>query len=128
MFAEPDFGEMRLWDLSLDENDKEITVRAELPGFDANQIDVQFHDDVLTIRAGKESKSDGGQEFERYERSIMLPSGANVDRAEADYRNGVLELRFPRTEQSKGKKIPIRGDGSAAKQVTGETPSGGKKA
>jgi HSP20 family protein len=45
-----DFESMRVWDFDVKENDKEISVRAEVPGFDENELDVQLNDNVLTIR------------------------------------------------------------------------------
>src|SRR2546430_16966559 len=49
-----DFESVRLWDFDVKENDQEIVVRAEVPGFEENELNVQFHNDVLTIKAEKE--------------------------------------------------------------------------
>src|SRR5438045_4499195 len=44
-----DIEPLRLWDFDVTENDREFVVRAELPGFEENEIDIQLHNDVLTI-------------------------------------------------------------------------------
>jgi HSP20 family protein len=55
---EQNFGAMRMWDFDVKDNDQEIVVRAELPGFEANELDVQLNNDVLTIKAEKEQKDE----------------------------------------------------------------------
>src|SRR5688500_5358913 len=49
--SEQEFGSMRMWDFGVTENEKEIVVRAEIPGFEENELDVQLNQDVLTIKA-----------------------------------------------------------------------------
>ena len=56
--AEQDFGLVRLWDFDVSENDKEIVIRAEMPGFDEGEVDVQANQGVLTIRAENEQNGD----------------------------------------------------------------------
>src|SRR5207302_4480435 len=65
---ERDFGSMRLWDFDVSEKDHEIVVRAELPGFQENEIDVQLTNDVLTIKAQKEERGEGEEEFASFMR------------------------------------------------------------
>src|SRR5437762_2689667 len=69
---ERDFSSMRVWDFDVSENDKEITVRAELPGFEENELDVQLTDDVLTIKAEKEERGEGEEEYRSYFRRMTL--------------------------------------------------------
>ena len=102
-------GSMRLWDFGVTENDKEITVRAEMPGFEENEIDVQLNNDRLTIRAEKEQKGDGREEYRSFFRTVTLPAGVDAEKAQATYRNGVLELHFPRPEGAQAKRIQIQG-------------------
>jgi HSP20 family protein len=106
------FGEEGLqnfWDFGVTENDKEVVVRAEVPGFEENELDVQLNNDTLTIKAEKQQKGDGHQSYRRFYRSVTLPAGVQADKAQATYRNGVLKLRLPRSEQAKGRRIPIQG-------------------
>jgi HSP20 family protein len=82
---ERDFGSVRLWDFDVMENDNEVVVRAELPGFEETEIEVQVSNDVLTIKAQKEERAEGEEEFRSFFRSITLPSGTDADKARAVY-------------------------------------------
>ncbi len=110
-----ELSEMRVWDFNVTENDNDITVRAEMPGFEEKEIDVQLHNDVLTIKAEKEQKQDGGESFRSFFRSVTLPAGVDAEKAHATYRNGVLELHIPRSEEVKPKRIQVQGQGMAGK-------------
>jgi HSP20 family protein len=68
---------------------------------------------VLTIRAEQKKESDEKKEGysvseRRLQRSLTLPAGTNPDRVEARYRNGVLELHLPKTEESRGRRIEVK--------------------
>jgi len=104
-----DFQTMRVWDFDVTENDKELVVRAEMPGFEENEINVQLNQDVLTIRAEKEQKGDGQEEYRRFLRTVVLPSGTDADRIQATYHNGVLELHIPRAKGAPPKQIKVQG-------------------
>jgi HSP20 family protein len=116
---EREWEQERLWDFDVRQDDKEIVVRAEMPGFDEKDLDVQFHDGLLTIKAEKE----GEQRFEHFERSVSLPSGIDANKAQATYRNGVLELHFPRPEEARGRRIPIGGPQAASGTPAPAAPS-----
>jgi len=96
----------------IEEKDNELLVKAEVPGFEPNEVDVQLSGQMLTISAEKkESKEDGGgrQEVHRsFRRSVMLPPGTDANKIEARCRHGLLEVHVPRSEEFKGKRIPIR--------------------
>jgi HSP20 family protein len=104
-----DFQTMRVWDFDVTENGKELVVRAEMPGFEENEINVQLTQDVLTIRAEKEQKGDGQDECRRFVRTVVLPSCTDADKIQATYRNGVLELHLPRAEGTQPKQIKLQG-------------------
>lgn len=104
----------RTWGLNLEEADREVIVRAELPGFELNDLDVHLADNVLTIEAKhKEERKEGtnGENaFDRHvRRSITLPNGLNLDSVNAKYRNGVLEVHIARKEEVQGRRIEIAG-------------------
>ena len=103
-----DVGSMRVWDFNITENDKEIVVRAEMPGFEENELDVQINQDVLTIKAEKEKKGNGEEEYRSFFRSVTLPSRIDATKVQATYRNGVLEVHVPRSPQAQGRKIEIK--------------------
>jgi HSP20 family protein len=135
MSAEQEFGE-RFWDLDMEEGDNEIIVRAEVPGFDPSDLDVQVNNDVLTIKAEKKQDTKEGEGAERqrqrryamYRRTVTLPPGTNADKAEANYRSGVLELHIPRSKEAQGKRIPIQGQGQPQRALSGESTSPQSKA
>ncbi len=110
-----DLQAMRMWQVDVKENDQEITVRAELPGFEPNEIDVQVDNGVLAIKAEKEQKDNGHAEYRNFYRAITLPTGVDAEKVQARYRNGVLELHIPRAEGSRPRHIQIQGDEGASR-------------
>jgi HSP20 family protein len=120
---EGDTGEMRLWDFNITESEKEITLRAELPGFEPNELDVQLQNDVLTIKAQKEQRSERSEEYRSFYRSITLPPGVDAEKAQATYRNGVLEMHIPRSAEAAPRRIqiqPEQGGASQPKEISGQ--------
>jgi HSP20 family protein len=92
-----------------------VVVRAEAPGFEATDFDVQVSGDVLTIRAEHKEESreggEGGPAESRYgcfERWVTLPGGTDRDKVEARYRNGVLEVHLPKTPEAQGRRIEVK--------------------
>jgi HSP20 family protein len=120
-----DVGAERGWGFDVDQNDKEVVVRAEMPGFEQNEVDVRLDNDVLTIRAEKEQKEDGRQEYRNFYRAVTLP-GVEAEKAQATYRNGVLELHLPRKESANAKRIAVQA-GTETGQASA-APKGGKEA
>jgi HSP20 family protein len=114
---------MRVWDFDVKENDKEIVVRAEVPGFEEKELDVQLNNGVLTIKGEKEQKDDGREEYRSFYRSVTLPDGINADKAQATYRNGVLELHIPRAEGTQPKHIQVQGQQAATGHQKQQAPS-----
>jgi HSP20 family protein len=100
---EEDFRQVRGWGFDVEENDKEIVVRADVPGFEENELDVRLENDVLTIKAEKEQKGDKQREYRSFFRQVTLPPGIDAEKVRASYRNGVLELHIPRPEGSQAK-------------------------
>jgi HSP20 family protein len=102
------------WAFDVDESGKDVIVRAEAPGFEAKDFDVQLSGSVLHIRAEQkfeEKKAKLGHPERRYanfERLVTLPEYIDRNKAEASYRNGVLEVRVPKTAQAQGKRIEVK--------------------
>jgi len=118
-----EYGPQRLWDFGVTEEDKEVIVRAELPGFEENELDVRLDGNVLTVRAEKQ-QGDGRQSYRSYYESVTLPPGIDADKAQASYRNGVLELHIPRAEGARPKRIPVQARQSALGQQEQAQPAG----
>ena len=109
-------GEMP-WSPGLDVRDEDnaVKVRAELPGFDVNDIDLQVNDDRLVIRAKHESdtkdeKTGRTRQEREYYQAVSLPSGVHADKVDAHYAIGVLTVTMPKSEQVKYRRIEIRED------------------
>lgn len=102
--------------MDISETDGKVQVKAELPGLEAKDIDVDVSGDVLTL--GGEKKMEEEQKDERYyyreryagsfQRSFRLPSGVESDKVDAEFKNGVLTINIPKSEESKQKKIKIK--------------------
>lgn len=103
-----DYEELRAWDFDVEDTNNEIVVKAEVPGFEATEIDVHLNNGFLTIKAEKKQKKDEEESYRSYRRTVTLPCGVKEDKATATCRNGVLELHLPKTEVSKAKHIPIQ--------------------
>src|SRR5207248_11361489 len=97
------------------ETENDLVLQLDLPGVDPKQIDVRVENNVLTIRG--ERRFDGKVERENFHRveraygtfsrSFTLAMAVDSDRIQANYRNGVLSITLPKTEQAKPKRIQI---------------------
>jgi HSP20 family protein len=102
-------------DVDVIENDDNIVVKAELPGFKPENVDVRVEGNLLSIRGEyhEENEKQEGQYHlkERrqssFSRSIPLPVGVNADKAKAEFENGVLTLTLPKHEEAKPRRISI---------------------
>lgn len=82
----------------------EVTVTADLPGYDTEDIDVSIADRTLTVRATREAEtSDESERYHRRERrrnevsrSVRLPADVEEESADATYTNGVLTVTIPK--------------------------------
>jgi len=101
--------------VEVSETDKLIKVDAELPGMEEKDVEVLLNDDVLTIRGEKRSESEDQERqwSERYygsfERRIPLDAEVDADKITATFKNGVLKIEIPKSEQAqeKAKRIQI---------------------
>jgi HSP20 family protein len=106
---------MRAWRWGLDVMDKDnaIVVRAEAPGFEAGDFDIQVQDGQLTLRAARksESKKEGEETWssQEYYEAVILPPGIDKDKVQAKYRNGVLTVTLPKTPEGKGRRVTVEG-------------------
>lgn len=100
------------------ENEKEVTVKVELPGMDEKDVDVLLTEDTLTIKGEKkEEKEDKGNDYYHMERTyghfnrvIPLPREIDTANVEARFKNGILSITLPKWEvtKTKGTKVPIK--------------------
>jgi HSP20 family protein len=104
----------QFWGLDVEDTEQEVLVRAEAPGFEAGDFDVQLHGNALTIRAetkqeGKEGEGETRRSERSLVRSVTLPAGVDPEKVEATYRNGVLEIRLRKTPEAQGRRVEVQG-------------------
>jgi len=102
------------WGLTTEENDKEFVLRFELPGFETPEVKVEIAGDRVLVEAehktpeAKTEERSNERSYAHVKRSITLPTGTNLDKIEAIYRNGVLEVHVPRVPEAMGRKIEVK--------------------
>ena len=97
------------------ETDNDVMVRAELPGIDPKNVEITVTQDTLTLKGeAKVDREDKVRNYYRRElrygsflRSIQLPSDVKGDQATASYKNGILEIRVPKSERAKPKSVKV---------------------
>ena len=106
-----------VWDPAVDiydDNDK-IVIKAELPGMEKKDIDVDLKDHVLTLkgeRTYENEEKNGGyyhreRAFGKFQRSFRLPVDSEPDKIKADFKDGILTIEVPKPEEEKPKKITV---------------------
>jgi HSP20 family protein len=101
--------------LDLYEDKDNLFVKVELPGMKREEIDVSLHDGSLSISG--ERKSEQKHEdadvyraerfFGRFQRTVTLPTPVAADKVKAQYKDGILTITLPKTEEAKPKHIDI---------------------
>jgi HSP20 family protein len=126
-------GALRRWVPATDlvETETEYVLRADLPGLGEDDVNVELDDNVLTIsgerKAEHEERKEGYYRVERstgaFSRSLTLPDGVEPESIKASFDKGVLEVRIPKPEQRKPRKVAISVGKSANDTIEGaETP------
>jgi len=104
-------------DIDIFEDGNDVVVKAEIPGMKKEDIEVNLTDDMVTV-SGEKKKEEKVEKKDYYRversygsftRSFKLPKEVQSDKAKATFKDGVLEVRVPKTVEaiSKEKKIPI---------------------
>ena len=104
--------------VDLYEEKDDIVVKAELPGMEKDNIEVNLSDRRLTIKGEKkqeqEVKKEGYYRSERsygsFVRTLELPREVQTDKVKAAFKNGTLEIRLPKTEEAKKKETKVKVD------------------
>ena len=101
--------------MDLVEADDHFLLRADLPGLTEEDVSIEMRDNALTVsgerKAEHEQRERGWYRLERqfgqFSRSISLPDGIDPDAISAAFKSGVLEVRIPKPEQRKPRRIQI---------------------
>lgn len=106
--------------VELFESDNDVVVRAELPGIDPKSVDISVTENTLTIKGEARSEhEEKGRNYYRRElrygaftRTLAMPVEVKGDQAKASYKNGILEIRVPKSERARPKsvKVEVKGE------------------
>ncbi len=105
------------WDPVVDvyDNDDNIVLKAEIPGIDKKDIEIDVKGRVLTLKGERSSDNEVKEDnyyrrercFGKFERAFNLPVNVELDKIKANYKDGVLEIEIPKPEEKKPKQISV---------------------
>lgn len=98
------------------EEKDDIVIKAELPGITKDNIEVNLTDHMLTIKGEKKKEEEIKEEnyyraeraYGSFVRTLELPKDVHSDKIKASFKNGILEVRLPKTEEAKTKEIKVK--------------------
>jgi HSP20 family protein len=112
------WGALSTWGppLDVEETDKEVLVRAEIPGVTADDLQLSINSNALVISGEKKEtvkRPEGGYVYQErrygsFRREVPLPSAVNPDDVKAEYKDGVLHVRLKKSQEALPKRIPIK--------------------
>lgn len=102
--------------VDISEDDKEYLIKAELPGLKKDDVHISVEKGVLTItgerKFEKEEKDRKHHRVERaygsFVRTFIVPDDAEADKVAAQFKDGLLTIHIPKSEQAKPKQIEVR--------------------
>ena len=102
--------------MDLVEHDDHFLLRADLPGLSEDDVNIEVRDNALTVsgeRTAEHEQHEKGwyrleRQFGRFSRSITLPEGVDADAIDASFHDGVLEVKIPKPEERKPRRIEIK--------------------
>lgn len=116
----PTEGFLEAWGpaVDVDEDKDNVFVKAELPGMKKEEIQVSLSGDMLNIAGQRKEEAEfkgaksyrSERYFGRFDRSVRLPAAVEAGKIEAHYKDGVLTLTCPKTEEAKRKQVEIKID------------------
>jgi HSP20 family protein len=122
-------AQARRWLPAMDlvETDDHFVLRADLPGLSEEDVKIELEDNVLTVsgerKAEHEERKEGYYRVERasgtFARSLTLPEGVDPAGVTAHFHRGVLEVRIPKPEERKPRKVAITVGGAENKTIEG---------
>ncbi len=124
----------RRWIPAMDlvETDEHFVLRADLPGLKEEDVKIEVEDSTLTVsgerRSEHESNREGYHRVERsfgsFSRSLTLPKGVDPAAVTAGFDRGVLEVRIPKPEERKPRRVAIAVEGAGAPAIEGKASEG----
>ncbi|MFN2159958.1 MAG: Hsp20/alpha crystallin family protein [Anaerolineales bacterium] len=107
----PSFPALNIWS-----NEDELIITAEVPGINPEDLDISVVGDNLTLKGERKAEEmDENARYHRQERgygsfsrTVQLPFPVDIDKVDANFTNGVLEITMPRAEADKPRKIAVK--------------------
>jgi len=104
--------------LNIYETGEAVVVKAELPGIQADDLDISVEGDTLTIQGKRPPRQEGEEisyhrreiNYGSFSRAVTLPTKIDVDKIEAKLQDGILTITLPKAEEVKPKKISVIAD------------------
>ena len=101
--------------LDLSEDKDNLYVKVELPGMKREEIDISLHEGSLSISGERKSEQKhqdaevyrAERFFGRFQRTVTLPAAVAADKVKAQYKDGILTITLPKTEEAKPKHIDV---------------------
>ena len=110
---------LRTWTPPVDiyETNDALVLKAELPGVSKDDVSIEVHQNTLILRGQRKHETEVKEEhyhrveraYGTFQRSFMLPTQVDQEKVQATYHDGVLELRLPKSEAAKPKRVAITG-------------------
>jgi len=112
-------GDLPMWNwnpvVDVYDNDDNIVLKAEIPGIDKKDIEIDVKGRVLTLKGERSSDNEVKEDnyyrrercFGKFERAFNLPVDVELDKIRANYKDGVLEIEIPKPEEKKPKQISV---------------------
>ena len=102
--------------LDMYQTDDDVVVKAAIPGFKAEDVEINVTGDVLSIRGETSTEEDQHdktwqmreQRWGAFERSVVLPTQVVTDKARAEFEDGILTITLPKAEESRPKTITVK--------------------
>ena len=117
----PDFGRsldgaIFVPSAEIDETDTEFHLKLEVPGMSADDLDIEVSDNAVSVtgerKSETQSEEDGTRRSEfyygKFERHVPLPSHIERDKVVAEYKDGILKLTLPKSEEPVDKSVKVK--------------------
>ncbi len=107
--------ETRIPRIDIVDHEKEVKVKAEIPGFNKDEVEITLNDGLLTIQGQKKEENEAEEgdmvrseiNWNTFSRSLRLPTEVKADEAKAKFKNGILEIDIPKIQATSRQTIKI---------------------